>query len=110
MAVLVHRNHEEIRMGGRTMTPPKKIYLQVCGTCQDNECDKCDFDKLQEVTWCKDQIHKTDVPYFSEEAVREAGFIILRQVSETLSSTYNIQINSAHITEDIIRLLKGGEK
>lgn len=92
------------------MTPPKKIYLQVCGSCQDKECAKCDFDQLQEVTWCKDRIHDSDTTYFSEEAVREAQYIILRQVSETLSSTYGIQINSAHITEDIIRLLKGGEE
>ena len=59
------------------MTPPKKIYLQVCGTCQDNECDKCDFNDLSEVTWCKDQIHKTDVAYFSEQAIREAALDML---------------------------------
>ena len=52
------------------MTPPKIIYLQVCGTCQDKECDKCDFDLLQEVTWCKDRINKSDVAYFSEEHIR----------------------------------------
>jgi hypothetical protein len=59
------------------MTPPKKIYLQVCGTCQDNECDKCDFDQLQEVTWCKDRINDNDVAYFSEEAIREAALDML---------------------------------
>lgn len=52
------------------MTPPKKIYLQVCGTCQDKECDKCDFDQLQEVSWCKDRINDNDVAYFSEEHIR----------------------------------------
>ena len=52
------------------MTPPKTIYLQVCCTCQDNECDNCDFDQLSEVTWCKDRIHDNDVAYFSEEHIR----------------------------------------
>ena len=51
------------------MTPPKKIYLQVCGTC--------DFDQLQEVTWCKDRINKSDVAYFSEEAIRDAALDML---------------------------------
>ena len=59
------------------MTPPKTIYLQVCGTCQDNECDKCDFDQLQEVSWCKDRINDNDVAYFSEEAVRDAALDML---------------------------------
>lgn len=59
------------------MTPPKKIYLQVCGTCQDNECDKCNFDQLQEVTWCKDHINDNDVAYFSEDALREAALDML---------------------------------
>lgn len=89
------------------MTPPKTIYLQVCGTCQDNECDNCDFDQLQEVTWCKDRIHDNDVAYFSEDAIREAEFAILDQVRESLGSTFGIILNSAKITEDIIQVLKG---
>lgn len=59
------------------MTPPKKIYLQVCGTCQDKECDKCDFDMLQEVTWCKDRINDRDVAYFSEQSIRDAALDML---------------------------------
>lgn len=91
------------------MTPPKKIYLQVCGSCQDNECDNCNFDQLQEVSWCKDRINDNDVAYFSEEAIREAGFAILDKVCCLLASSHGILINSAGITEDIIRVLKGGE-
>lgn len=92
------------------MTPPKKIYLQVCGTCQDNECDKCDFDHLQKttfITWCRDRINDNDVAYFSEQAIREAEFAILNQVCESLGSTFGIILNSAKITEDIIQVLKG---
>jgi hypothetical protein len=59
------------------MTPPKKIYLQVCGSCQDNECDNCNFDQLQEVSWCRDRINDNDVAYFSEEAIREAALDML---------------------------------
>lgn len=91
------------------MTPPKKIYLQVCGSCQDNECDNCNFDQLQEVSWCKDRINDNDVVYFSEEAIREAGYAILDKVCCLLDSNHGILINSTGITEDIIRVLKGGE-
>ena len=77
------------------MTPPKTIYLQVCGTCQDNECDKCDFDQLQEVTWCKDRIHDNDVAYFSEDAVRET-------LARYLANPQSIQAE--------INRLKGGEQ
>ena len=83
------------------MTPPKKIYLQVCGTCQDKECDKCDFDKLQEVTWCKDQIHKTDVAYFNEEAIRDAALDML--------NTSWADSNFDKAIEFMIKQLKGGE-
>ena len=92
------------------MSPPKIIYLQVCGSCQDNECDKCDFNDLSEVTWCKDRINNNDVAYYSEQAIREAGFAILDKVCCLLASTHGILINSVGITEDIIRVLKGGEK
>ena len=81
------------------MTPPKKIYLYP---------DVGNRNLVK--TWFEQQMTKDCLPYFSEEAVREAQFIILQQVSKTLSSTYGIQINSAHITEDIIRLLKGGKE
>lgn len=78
---------------------PQKIYVRK---------DPC-TGELAEL-WQKEPHVKYDTVFYSEETIREASFIILRQVSETLLSTYGIQINSAHITEDIIRLLKGGEK
>ena len=82
------------------MTPPKKIYLQVCGTCQDNECDKCDFNDLSEVTWCKDQIHKTDVAYFSEHSIREAALDML--------NTSWADTNFEKAIDFMIEQLKGG--
>ena len=47
-----------------------------------------------------------DMTYFSEDAIREAEFAILDQVRESLGSTFGIILNSAKITEDIIKLLK----
>ena len=55
------------------MNTPKVIYLQICGTCQDNDCDKCNFDNLSEVTWSEDKINDNDVAYFSEEHIREVA-------------------------------------
>lgn len=37
---------------------PERIYLQVAGAWEDD-----DFNDLGEVTWCREQIEKTDIPY-----------------------------------------------
>lgn len=95
------------------MTPPKTIYLQVCGTCQDNECDKCDFNDLSEVTWCKDRINDNDVAYFSEEHVRQ----ILRKVVDDANHLIDISTtlhktkldSEKYIPHVIDLLMKGGE-
>ena len=43
---------------------PKKIYLQVCGDCNDNDCKNCKFEDLEDnVTWCKDRIFDKDIEY-----------------------------------------------
>jgi hypothetical protein len=38
---------------------PNKIYLQIGEDCIDE-----DFDKLFEVTWCKDRINRNDIVYY----------------------------------------------
>lgn len=38
---------------------PEKIYLQVC---EENECD-ADFHDHEEVTWCEEKIHDSDIEY-----------------------------------------------
>lgn len=48
---------------------PEKIFLQIGCDPEDVE----DFKDLSEVTWCKDKIHDSDLPYFSEEAILKAG-------------------------------------
>jgi hypothetical protein len=51
---------------------PEKIYLQVCGDCNVNDCDNCKFEDLEDnVTWCKDKIFKNDVEYVRKDAFIE---------------------------------------
>lgn len=51
---------------------PDKIYLQVCGDCNDNECENCKFEDLEDnVTWCKDKIFKRDIEYTRTDAFIE---------------------------------------
>ena len=43
---------------------PDKIYLQVCGDCNANDCENCKFEDLEDnVTWCKDKIFDKDIEY-----------------------------------------------
>lgn len=62
------------------MKTPNVIYLQQCGTCKDKECEKCNFDELNEVTWCKNKINDSDTAYFSEDAVRKEIETILKRI------------------------------
>jgi hypothetical protein len=56
------------------MKAPERIYLQVCGDCQDNECDNCKFEDLEDnVTWCKDKIFDKDVEYIRTDAFIETA-------------------------------------
>ena len=87
------------------MNTPKVIYLQICGTCQDNDCDKCNFDNLSEVTWSEDKINDNNVAYFSEEHIREVVFAHLLELREFAQSSYGINIAAGTITEDIMRKL-----
>ena len=48
---------------------PDKIYLQVCGDCNANDCENCKFDDLEDnVTWCKDKIFDKDIEYTRTDA------------------------------------------
>ena len=50
------------------MEAPDKIYLQICGDCNDNDCENCKFEDLADnVTWCKDKIFKKDIEYIRED-------------------------------------------
>ena len=48
---------------------PEKIYLQVCGDCNNNDCENCKFEDLEDnVTWCKDKIFDKDIEYIRTDA------------------------------------------
>ncbi len=96
------------------MKTPDTIYLQTCGDCCGQDCENCNFDTLDEVTWCKDKINDSDTAYFSEEAVRKllrneyeqcnrAAYIATRRKCDEL-------INVDESVEDAIKQLKGGVK
>ncbi len=44
---------------------PKVIYLQTGLTKEESK--DCDFNELEEVTWCADRINKTDIKYVLED-------------------------------------------
>lgn len=51
------------------MEAPEKIYLQICGDCNDNDCENCKFEDLEDnVTWCKDKIFRKDIEYTRTDA------------------------------------------
>ena len=51
---------------------PEKIYLQVCGDCNDNDCENCKFEDLEDnVTWCKDKIFEKDIEYIRTDTFIE---------------------------------------
>jgi len=54
------------------MKAPEKIYLQICGDCNDNDCENCKFEDLEDdVTWSKDKIFDKDVEYTRTDAFIE---------------------------------------
>lgn len=54
------------------MKAPEKIYLQICGDCNDNDCENCKFEDLEDnVTWSKDKIFDKDVEYTRTDAFVE---------------------------------------
>jgi hypothetical protein len=54
------------------MKAPEKIYLQVCGDCNANDCENCKFEDLEDnVTWCKDKIFDKDIEYTRTDAFIE---------------------------------------
>ena len=54
------------------MKAPEKVYLQICGNCNDNDCRNCKFEDLEDnVTWCRDKIFKKDFEYTRTDAFIE---------------------------------------
>lgn len=54
------------------MKTPEKVYLQICGDCNDNDCENCKFEDLEDnVTWCKDKIFNKDIEYIRTDVFIE---------------------------------------
>ena len=63
---------------------PEKIYLQVCGDCNVNDCENCKFEDLEDnVTWCKDKIFEKDIEYTRTDAFIEKACKWLEKVTYT---------------------------
>ncbi len=59
---------------------PDKIYLQVCGDCNANDCENCNFEDLEDnVTWCKDKIFDKDIEYVRKDAFIEKATSYIQQ-------------------------------
>lgn len=96
------------------MKTPDTIYLQTCGDCCGQDCENCNFDTLDEVTWCKDKINDSDTAYFSEEAVRKllrneyASMNTLLRIATKKDDADVIEVEKS--IETAINKLKGGKK
>jgi hypothetical protein len=96
------------------MKTPDTIYLQTCGDCCGQDCENCNFDTLDEVTWCKDKINDSDTAYFSEEAVRKllrdeyASMNTLLRIATKKDDADVIEVEKS--IETAIKKLKGGKK
>ena len=54
---------------------PEKIYLQVCGDCNANDCENCKFEDLKDnVTWCNYKIFKKDIEYTRTDAFIDKAY------------------------------------
>ena len=59
---------------------PDKIYLQVCGDCNANDCENCKFEDLEDnVTWCKDEIFDKDIEYTRTDAFIEKACVWIKE-------------------------------
>ena len=84
---------------------PEKIYLQVCGDCNDNDCENCKFDDFEDnITWCKDRIFPKDIEYTRTDAFIEKACEFFAPYIPDNSGGYD----RARIIEDFKNYMKGG--
>ena len=90
---------------------PDKIYLQVCGDCNDNECENCKFEDLEDnVTWCKDKIFKRDIDYTRTDAFMKKTENFLEMLGYGFTITDNIthtNYDKEQLVEDFRNYMKG---
>jgi hypothetical protein len=54
----------------KVINAPDRVYLQIG---DDFDPGEVDFSGLQEVTWCADNIHETDIAYVRADALEAAN-------------------------------------
>ena len=75
------------------MEAPEKIYLQACGDCNDNDCENCKFEDLEDnVTWCKDKIFDKDIEY-----IRADAFVDLEKEIQNVIHNHFFDLNGIAI-------------
>ena len=92
------------------MKAPEKVYLQICGDCNDNDCRNCKFEDLEDnVTWCRDKIFKKDFEYTRTDAFIEKAAQWLKE--NLLNHTYiyegEVGIGMAVFLEQFKKAMKG---
>ena len=86
---------------------PEKIYLQVCGDCNANDCDNCKFEEMEDnVTWCKDKIFEKDIEYTRTDAFIEKAKKWFEIQNEGVDSDGNYKCDMTDF-EDFRNFMKG---
>ena len=94
---------------------PEKIYLQVCGDCNANDCENCKFEDLEDnVTWCKDKIFDKDIEYVRKDVFVKKACEWLRTHNEAdyfeLIKSYNYcgagNLNKKRMIEDFKKYME----
>lgn len=77
-----------------------KIYLQVCGDCNDDDCNNCKFEDVEDVTWCKDRIFPKDIEYIRKD-------VFIEKACKYLFENYHGEKLSLRMIEDFKQFMKG---
>ena len=56
---------------------PSKIYLQI-----GEDCDCENFNKLHDVSWCKDKINENDIEYIRLVPEKRNSIINIKRIEE----------------------------
>lgn len=85
------------------MKAPENIYLQICGDCNDGDCQNCKFEDLEDnATWCTDKIFDKDIEYVRADVFIDKACNCI----EKLLSGYIIRNFHFEDSYDIDRLIE----
>ena len=85
---------------------PEKIYLQVCGDCNANDCENCKFEDFEDnITWCKDKIFERDIEYIRANVFIAKAKKWFEQQPETYDSN-GVRVYGEEDFEDFRKYMK----